>query len=264
MINQNNQKRYRSDRHFIIEISFIIPNKLKKFIISLFISDNLKVQELKEFISKDFDIPINTFKFFYPLEGFLEDSYEFPFEQDKIINLDLILNEPKESAFDFNCENVSKKEENQNNINEIKLNKKNEIKSSVTRINDFFKINSQNHKIINSSNVKKENNLLNNKSLLNNSINSAINEKNRTKDEEKKEEIKKNFSNFYLTKINDKDKGGNHLFLNKKRFDSSHKPIKTKNLKNSSKIEIKNNKNIKIINFNINKSSDGVKVDKIN
>ena len=123
MINQNNQKRYRSDRHFIIEISFIIPNKLKKFIISLFISDNLKVLELKEFISKDFDIPINTFKFFYPLEGFLDDSYEFPFEQDKKINLDLILNEPKESAFDFNCENVSKKEENQNNINEIKLNK---------------------------------------------------------------------------------------------------------------------------------------------
>ena len=30
MINQTRQGRYRSDSHFLIEISFILPNKQKK------------------------------------------------------------------------------------------------------------------------------------------------------------------------------------------------------------------------------------------
>ena len=264
MIKQIKQGRYRSDKHFIIEISFILPNKRKKIIISLFISDNIKVKELREFISKDFNIPINTLKFFHSLEGFLEDSYEFEFEQDKIINLDLILNAPKESAFDFNHKNISKKEENQKKINEYKLNKKNEIKTSVTRINDFFKIISQKQEIVKSTNEKKENNLLNNKSSLNNSINIGNNDKSESKDKQKNDENKRNYWHIFLTRNNDKDKEKNQIFLNKKRNDGSYKPIKTLNQKNFSKVEIKNNKNIKIINFNINKSTDGVKVDKIN
>ena len=264
MINQTKQGRYRSDNHFIIEISFILPNKQKKMIISLFISDNITVKELREFISKDFNIPINNLNFFYSSKGFLKDSFEFQFKQDNIINLDLILGAPKESAFDLKYKNVSKKEENQKNINEYNLNKKNELKSSVTRINDFFQINSQKRETVNSGNDKKENNLLYNQNSFNNSINNFINEKNINKDEEKKDEIKRNFLNFFLTKNNEKDKEKNPTLLNKKRFLSSQKSIKPQNQKNFLKIEQKNNKNVKIINFNINKSLGGVKTIKSN
>ena len=264
MIKQTKQGRYRSDSHFIIEISFILPNKRKKIIISLFISDNITVKELREFISKDFNIPINNLNFFYSSKGFLKDSFEFQFKQDNIINLDLILGAPKESAFDLKYKNVSKKEENQKNINEYNLNKKNELKSSVTRINDFFQINSQKRETVNSGNDKKENNLLYNQNSFNNSINNFINEKNINKDEEKKDEIKRNFLNFFLTKNNEKDKEKNPTLLNKKRFLSSQKSIKPQNQKNFLKIEQKNNKNVKIINFNINKSLGGVKTIKSN
>ena len=264
MIKQTKQGRYRSDSHFIIEISFILPNKQKKMIISLFISDNITVKELREFISKDFNIPINNLNLFNSSKGFLKDSFEFQFKQDNIINLDLILGAPKESAFDLKYKNVSKKEENQKNINEYNLNKKNELKSSVTRINDFFQINSQKREIVNSGNDKKENNLLYNQNSFNNSINNFINEKNINKDEEKKDEIKRNFLNFFLTKNSEKDKEKNINLLNKKRFLSSQKSIKPQNQKNFLKIEQKNNKNVKIINFNINKSLGGVKTIKSN
>ena len=264
MIKQTKQGRYRSDSHFIIEISFILPNKQKKMIISLFISGNITVKELREFISKDFNIPINNLNLFYSSKGFLKDSFEFQFKQDNIINLDLILGAPKESAFDLKYKNVSKKEENQKNINEYNLNKKNELKSSVTRINDFFQINSQKRETVNSGNDKKENNLLYNQNSFNNSINNFINEKNINKDEEKKDEIKRNFLNFFLTKNNEKDKEKNPTLLNKKRFLSSQKSIKPQNQKNFLKIEQKNNKNVKIINFNINKSLGGVKTIKSN
>ena len=264
MINPTKQGRYRSDSHFIIEISFIFPNKQKKMIISLFISDNITVKELREFISKDFNIPINNLNFFYSSKGFLKDSFEFQFKQDNIINLDLILGAPKESAFDLKYKNVSKKEENQKNINEYNLNKKNELKSSVTRINDFFQINSQKRETVNSGNDKKENNLLYNQNSFNNSINNFINEKNINKDEEKKDEIKRNFLNFFLTKNSEKDKEKNINLLNKKRFLSSQKSIKPQNQKNFLKIEQKNNKDVKIINFNINKSLGGVKTIKSN
>ena len=264
MINQTKQGRYRSDSHFIIEISFILPNKQKKMIISLFISDNITVKELREFISKDFNIPINNLNLFYSSKGFLKDSFEFQFKQDNIINLDLILGAPKESAFDLKYKNVSKKEENQKNINEYNLNKKNELKSSVTRINYFFQINSQKRETVNSGNDKKENNLLYNQNSFNNSINNFFNEKNINKDEEKKDEIKRNFLNFFLTKNNEKDKEKNPTLLNKKRFLSSQKSIKPQNQKNFLKIEQKNNKNVKIINFNINKSLGGVKTIKSN
>ena len=264
MIKQTKQGRYRSDSHFIIEISFILPNKQKKMLISLFISDNITVKELREFISKDFNIPINNLNFFYSSKGFLKDSFEFQFKQDNIINLDLILGAPKESAFDLKYKNVSKKEENQKNINEYNLNKKNELKSSVTRINDFFQINSQKRETVNSGNDKKENNLLYNQNSFNNSINNFINEKNINKDEEKKDEIKRNFLNFFLTKNSKKDKEKNINLLNKKRFLNSQKSIKPQNQKNFLKIEQKNNKNVKIINFNINKSLGGVKTIKSN
>ena len=141
MINQNKKIRCYADKHFIIEISLLLPDKQKKIIISLFISDNIKVKELKEFISKDFDFPINTMRLFSPLHGTLEDSYEFQFEQDKKINLNLILIAPIESAHDLNPKNILKNENIQKNINEYKLIKKNELNESVIRINDLFNMN---------------------------------------------------------------------------------------------------------------------------
>ena len=53
------------------------------------ISENITVKELREFISKDFNIPINNLNFYCSSEGFLKDSFEFKFKQDNIINLDL-------------------------------------------------------------------------------------------------------------------------------------------------------------------------------
>ena len=66
-----------------------------------------------------------------------------------------------------------------------------------------------------------------------------------------------------MTKNNEKDKEKNPTLLNKKRFLSSQKSIKPQNQKNFLKIE-QNNKNVKIINFNINKSLGGVKTIKSN
>ena len=74
MINRIQEPKFSNEKHFIIEINLFLPEKQKKIIISLFISDNIKVKELKEFISHDFDLPINRLKFFYHLEGNLEDS----------------------------------------------------------------------------------------------------------------------------------------------------------------------------------------------
>ena len=70
--------------------------------------------------------------------------------------------------------------------------------------------------------------------------------------------------NFFSTKYNEKDKEKNQTLLNKKRFLSTQKSIKPQNGKNFLKIEEKNNKNVKIINFNINKSLGGVKAIKSN
>ena len=116
MINRIQEPKFSNEKHFIIEINLFLPEKQKKIIISLFISDNIKVKELKEFISHDFDLPINSLKFFYHLEGNLEDSYEFLFEPDKKINLDLILSTPKKSATDLNYKNISKSENIHKNI----------------------------------------------------------------------------------------------------------------------------------------------------
>ena len=80
-------------------------------------------------------------RFFSPLQGTLEDSYEFQFEQDKKINLNLILIAPIESAHDLNPKNILKNENIQKNINEYKLIKKNELNEAVIRNNDLFKMN---------------------------------------------------------------------------------------------------------------------------
>ena len=259
MINQIEKLRFSSDRHFTIEISLIMPTKQKKFIISLFISDNIKVKELKEFISKDFELPVSDMIFFNAFEGILQDSYEFQFEQDKKINLSLILNYQKKSASGFNYINSSKNEEIQKNINESKIIKKNEINKAVTQKNEFLKIDDMNKEINNSSNSKNEELLFNGINCYNNGINNFINNKN----EKINEKVKNEKFNFFSTKINEKKSDLNHSFLNKKRNLSPHQTKMSKYIIKNQNVE-ENNKNIKIINFNINKATNKSEVDKIN
>lgn len=261
MINQIEKLRFPSDRHFTVEISFIMPNKQKKFIISLFISDNIKVKELKEFISKDFEWPVKNMIFFNSFEGILQDSYEFQFEQDKKINLSLILNYPKKSASELNYINISKNEEIQKNINEYKIIKKNEINKPVTQNSEFLKIDDIN-KEINASNSKNDELLFNGINSYNNGIKNFNNNKN-VKINEKVKNDKNSKLNFFSTKISEKKSDSNHSFLNKKRNISPHQTKMSKYIIKNPNIE-ENNKNIKIINFNINKSTNKSEVDKIN
>ena len=243
MINRIQEPKFSNEKHFIIEINLFLPEKQKKIIISLFISDNIKVKELKEFISHDFDLPINSLKFFYHLEGNLEDSYEFLFEPDKKINLDLILSTPKKSATDLNYKNISKSENIHKNINfEYKINKKNEINDSVTGNNEIFiKINNSIEKLNKSIDDKKEYLEFNGIKLLNNNICSFNNDKNNNK------------FNFFSTELSKKNIDKIPSLLNKKRSSNTYKDIKYKN--ESLNTKQMNNKNIKIINFNINKSN---------
>ena len=258
MINQIEKLRFPSDRHFTIEISLIMPTKQKKFIISLFISDNIKVKELKEFISKDFELPVSDMIFFNAFEGILQDSYEFQFEQDKKINLSLILNYQKKSASELNNINISKNEEIQKNINESKIIKKNEINKAVTQ-NKFLKIEDMNKEINNISSSKNEDLLFNGINCYNNGINNFINNKN----EKINEKVKNDKFNFFSTKISEKKSDLNHSFLNMKRNLSPHQTKMSKYIIKNQNVE-ENNKNIKIINLNINKATNKSEVDKIN
>lgn len=258
MINQIEKLRFPIDRHFIIEISLIMTNIQKKFIISLFISDNIKVKELKEFISKDFDLPVKNMIFYNSLEGILQDSFEFQFEQDKKINLSLILNHPKKSASELNYINILKNEEIQKNINEYKIIKKNEINKTVVENNEFLKLNDLNKEIKNSSNSKNEdlpNNAIN---TCNNGIKNFIN----NKKEKINEKIKNDKFNFFSTKISEKKRDLNHALLNKKRNISPYQTKISKNIIKNNGVE-ENTKKIKI-NFNINKAINKSEVDKIN
>ena len=254
MINQQKELISFNDKHFIIEISLILYEKLKKIIISLFISDNIKVKELKQFISKDFDFPINTINFFSPFHGILEDSYEFLFEQDKKINLDLILNVPTQSANDLNYKNVMKNQNIQKNVNEYKIIKKNESKDTVTRNNDFLKMNYSSQLLNNSNDEREEDNIFPTKKTKNNKINifnNNINEKNE-KVMKTNIKIKNDKFNYFSTKKSEKNLGNNIPFLNKKRLSTTYRESKSK--KETTFQNQKNSKKIKIINFNINKT----------
>ena len=245
--------------HFIIEITLILQKTQKKIIISLFISDTIKVKELKEFISKDFDFPINSITFFIPFKGILDDSFEFKFEPDKKINLNLILNDFLENVEDLNNKVIFKKPIIQNNINDNKK-IKNEINNSVSNSASFFSISNDLQKLDNfkdnknESNIYKSLNMSNIKlNIFNNNQNEIIN---KNECEKTNNQIKNDKCNFILSKTNEIQRDKVLPLLNKKRFSTTFKTtklnkdnqeIKQKKSLNSSK------KNIKVINFNINK-----------
>ena len=263
MINQNKKIRCYADKHFTIEISLLLPNKQKKIIISLFISDNIKVKELKEFISKDFDFPINTMAFFSPLQGTLEDSYEFQFEQDKKINLNLILIAPIESAHGLNHKNVLKSENIQKNINEYKLIKKNELNESVIRNNDLFKMNNSIQQLSDTKDEKNEYNIFKDLNLANDKINNFnINKNDKNESEILNKKNKNEICNFFLTKKSEKKINKNFRFLNKKRLSTSHNTsISEKENQITKGI---NNKSIKVINFNVNNVNKTINKNDVN
>ena len=175
---------------------------------------------MKEFISKDFDFPINTMRFFSPLQGTLEDSYEFQFEQDKKINLNLILIAPIESAHGLNHKNVLKSENIQKNINEYKLIKKNELNESVIRINDLFNMNNSIQQLNNIKDEKNENNIFKDLNVANDKINNfnIINKNNKNENLILNKKNKNEICNFFLTKKSEKKLNKNFSFLSKKKI----------------------------------------------
>ena len=262
MIKQNKEIICYNDKHFIIEISLLLPNKQKKIVISLFVSDNIKVKELKEFISKDFEFPFNTIKFFSPLQGFLEDSYEFQFVQDKKINLNLILIAPIEGANDLSQKNILKNENIQENINENKLIKKNELQDTVMKNNNLLKMCNSSQHLNNTKDKKKEYTIFKDINLENNNVdNLNINKNNKKESEIINKKTKNDNCSFFLTKKSQKKLNKNISFLNKKRFYDQHKTPESK--KENIITEEKNNKNVKIINFNINNVNKVIKQDDI-
>ena len=95
MMNQIKELKNISKEEFIIEISHIILESLKKFTISIFISEPVTVLELKEFLSKDFDYKIEDMIIFYQHEGILENSYTFQAQPNQKIKLELIIDDKK-------------------------------------------------------------------------------------------------------------------------------------------------------------------------
>ena len=113
-----------------ITISFKLLDAQKVVEISLFIKEQISVQELKEFLSNDFDFPVEDIILFNPLEGILDNLYQFSFKENNKIDLELII---------------------QNNDNSIKFSqsdKKSDSKKLIrgipNKVNDNFKINSKN------------------------------------------------------------------------------------------------------------------------
>ena len=275
MMNRIKEPLLNTHKHFIIEISLNLQKTQKKIIISLFISDTIKVKELKEFISKDFDFPINSISFFSPLIGNLEDSYEFKFEPDKKVNINLILNDFKESYEDLNKDMSLKKKDFHQNINEIKINKKNELNNLDIKNNDFFSTTSGIKKINNSIDNNNEYNNVHSLNIPNfklNIFNKTQNE-NISKNECEKiiNQVKNDKYNFILTQSNEKQREKSLSLLNKKRFSTTFKTTKLNKDNQEAKQKQNTNsikKNIKVINFNINKNFNlnkvnGLKNDKI-
>ena len=94
-MNQIKELKDKDSNRFIIEITLILPELQKKIIISLFISAPVTVLELKKFLSKDFEYPIQSMIFFYPLRGLVNNSYIFSSEANSKIELSLVIDDKK-------------------------------------------------------------------------------------------------------------------------------------------------------------------------
>ena len=277
-LNNNNCKR------FIIEINLILLDSKKRYTISLFIYTTISVLELKQFISKDFEFPIQSMIFFYPPKGIIDNAYKFLFEPNKIITIDLIIDRKKNQINKLNKEialkniNYQNLEKNISNYNQILLNNKNNKNNLINNyikpyndINNTELLNPYNNLLNNPFNDNKQYQLPEKTNYFNNQINNNIckNIKNENKtenlnnvykiDNNNLNQIKNNKCNFISTKIDTKQKISNENLLGKKRsFPATFKTTilnkENEITKQKAMIKPQNNSNIKIVNFSVNKN----------
>ena len=282
-MNQIKELKDKDSNRFIIEITLILPELQKKIIISLFISAPVTVLELKKFLAKDFEYPIQSMIFFYPLRGLVDNSFIFSSELNSKIELSLVIddkkNESHKDKYDIGLINKDFKIM-PNNLHDLQI-----INLKNTNINNnFININRSNNNIplkdsknifIKPLNDKLDFKLLNRQILFENKNNINDNNVNVNKINENKVknikninkldlnnniyQLKNNKCNFFLTTTDNKQKTLDEHLLGKKR--SNHTTFKTTilNIDNEytkPKINNKaqNNSNIKIVNFNVNKS----------
>jgi len=284
MMNQIKELNNNNCKRFIIEINLILLDSQKRYTISLFIYTTISVLELKQFISKDFEFPIQSMIFFYPPKGIIDNAYKFLFEPNKIITIDLIIDRKKNQINKLNKEialkniNYQNLEKNISNYNQILLNNKNNKNNLINNyikpyndINNTELLNPYNNLLNNPFNDNKQYQLPEKTNYFNNQINNnickSIIKDNKTEnlnniykiDNNNLNQIKNNKCNFILTKIDNKQKIANDNLLGKKRsFPATFKTTilnkENEITKQKNMIKPQNNSNIKIVNFSVNKN----------
>jgi hypothetical protein len=275
MMNQIKELKNISQEEFIIEISHIILESLKKFTISIFISEPVTVLELKELISKDFDYKIEDMIIFYRNQGILENSYIFQAEPNQEIKLELLIDDKKIETNELHKKiSIDYKETSNLQNSNILINKKvnSNYSLSISTKNDSYPIESDNKNLTNNNiNVKNDYHLPNNINLLNNknicdiNDNKRINANDVNKNLNKNENInlnifKNNKCNFVLTKMDSPKYTMNDFLLGKKRstpttFKTTIHKKEDKDTNEKTPIKSPNNNNFKVINFNVNKNN---------
>ena len=275
MMNQIKELKNISKEEFIIEISLIILESLKKFTISIFISEPVTVLELKELISKDFDYKIEDMIIFYRYQGILENSYTFQAEPNQKIKLELLIDDKKIETSELHKKiSIDYKETINLQNNNIVINKKISSNNSlnISTKNDSYPIESDNKNLTN-NNINDKNdyhlpnniNLLNNKNICDINDNKRINANDVNKNLNKNENInlnifKNNKCNFVLTKMDSPKYQMNDFLLGKKRsipttFKTTIHKKEDKDTNEKTPIKSPNNNNFKVINFNVNKNN---------
>jgi hypothetical protein len=275
MMNQIKELKNINKEEFIIEISLIKLESLKKFTISIFISEPVTVLELKELISKDFDYKIEDMIIFYRYQGILENSYLFQAEPNQKIKLELLIDDKKIETNELHKKiSIDYKEtinlQNSNILINKKVNSNNSL--SISTKNGSYPNESVNKNLTNNNiNVKNDYHLPNNINLLNNKNICDINDNKRINDNDankilnKNENInlnifKNNKCNFVLTKMDSPKYTMNDLILGKKRsipttFKTTIHKKEEKDTNEKTPIKSPINNNFKVINFNVNKNN---------
>ena len=275
MMNQIKELKNINKEEFIIEISLIKLESLKKFTISIFISEPVTVLELKELISKDFDYKIEDMIIFYRYQGILENSYLFQAEPNQKIKLELLIDDKKIETNELHKKiSIDYKEtinlQNSNILINKKINSNNSL--SISTKNDSYPIESDNKNLTNNNiNVKNDYHLPNNINLLNNKNICDINDNKRINNNDinkilnKNENInlnvvKNNKCNFVLTKMDSPKYTTNDFLLGKKRsipttFKTTIHKKEEKDTNEKTPIKSPINNNFKVINFNVNKNN---------
>ena len=275
MMNQIKELKNINKEEFIIEISLIKLESLKKFTISILISEPVTVLELKELISKDFDYKIEDMIIFYRNQGILENSYIFQAEPNQEIKLELLIDDKKIETNELHKKiSIDYKETSNLQNSNILINKKvnSNYSLSISTKNDSYPIESDNKNLTNNNiNDKNDYHLPNNINLLNNKNICDINDNKRIKDNDankilnKNENIninlfKNNKCNFVLTKMDSPKYTMNDFLLGKKRsipttFKTTIHKKEDKDTNEKTPIKSPNNNNFKVINFNVNKNN---------